>query len=54
LQKSLRSAIQETRLREKMNAAGGRWDPEKRVWHLPLEQVLQLGLSERVFSPDAQ
>ena len=47
----VRIAVQETRLREKVKAAGGRWDPEKRVWHLPLEQVLQLGLSDRVVSP---
>jgi len=47
----VRIAVQETRLREKVKAAGGRWDPDKRVWHLPLEQVLQLGLSDRVVSP---
>ena len=45
-------AVQETQLREKVKAAGGRWDPEKRVWHLPMEQVLQLGLTARVMTPD--
>ena len=44
----VRIALQETVLREKVKAAGGRWDPEKRVWILPMEQVLQLGLTNRV------
>ena len=44
----VRIAAQETRVREKVKTAGGRWDPDKRVWHLPLEQVLQLGLGGRV------
>ena len=44
--------VRETSLREKVKAAGGRWDPDKRVWHLPMEQVLQLGLTGRVTTPD--
>ena len=44
----VRVGLNETRLREKVKAAGGRWDPARRVWILPMEQVLQLGLSERV------
>lgn len=44
----VRIEVHEVKLREKVKAAGGRWDPEKRVWHLPMEQVLQLGLSGRV------
>ena len=45
---AVRIEVHEVKLREKVKAAGGRWDPEKRVWHLPMEQVLQLGLSGRV------
>ena len=45
---AVRIGVAETRLREKVKAAGGRWDPARRVWVLPMEQVLQLGLSERV------
>jgi hypothetical protein len=41
------------KLREKVKAAGGRWDPEHRVWHLPMEQVLQLGLGGRVANAGA-
>jgi hypothetical protein len=44
----VRIAVHEVKLREKVKAAGGRWDPEKRVWHVPMEQVLQLGLGGRV------
>ncbi len=40
-------AVHEVKLREKVKAAGGRWDPEQRVWHVPMEQVLQLGLQDR-------
>lgn len=45
---AVRIDVREVRLREKVKAAGGRWDPEKRLWHLPMEQVLQLGLHGRV------
>jgi uncharacterized protein YqiB (DUF1249 family) len=45
---AVRIEVQEVKLREKVKAAGGRWDPERRVWHLPMEQVLQLGLDGRV------
>ena len=43
----VRIAIQETTLREKVKTAGGRWDPDKRVWMFPMEQVIQLGLTGR-------
>jgi hypothetical protein len=45
---AVRIEVHEVKLREKVKAAGGRWDPDKRVWHLPMEQVLQLGLDRRV------
>ena len=44
----VRIEVHEVKLREKVKAAGGRWDPEKRVWHVSMEQVLQLGLGGRV------
>jgi len=44
---AVRIAVQELKLRAKVKAAGGRWDPEQRVWRLPMEQVLQLGLQDR-------
>jgi hypothetical protein len=45
---AVRIEVREVKLREKVKASGGRWDPERRVWHLPMEQVLQLGLEGRV------
>jgi len=48
----VRIDVREVKLREKVKAAGGRWDPERRVWLLPMEQVLHLGLSRRVASAD--
>ena len=49
----VRIAIQETTLRAKVKAAGGRWDADKRVWMLPMEQVIQLGLTGRVKDKNA-
>ena len=45
---AVRIDVHEVKLREKVKAAGGRWDPEKRLWRLAMEQVLQLGLGARV------
>ena len=45
---AVRVGVAETRLREKVKAAGGRWDPARRLWFLSMEQVLQLGLGDRV------
>lgn len=40
--------IREVKVRAKVKAAGGRWDPDQRVWRLPKEQVFQLGLARRI------
>lgn len=40
--------VREVKVRAKIKAAGGRWDPDRRVWFLPMEQVLQLGLTDRL------
>ena len=45
---AVRIEVHEVKLREKVKAVGGRWDPEKRVWHVTMEQVMQLGLTGRV------
>ncbi|MCP3998850.1 MAG: hypothetical protein GY722_27830 [bacterium] len=39
---------QETELRRKVKAAGGKWDPERRVWRLGRERVEDLGLERRI------
>lgn len=38
----------ETDLRRRARAAGGRWDPNKKVWLLSYEAILDLGLESRV------
>lgn len=40
--------VREVSLRAKIKAAGGRWDPYRRVWFLPMEQVLHPGLTTRL------
>jgi hypothetical protein len=47
----VRIGVEEVKLREKVKAAGGRWDPDRRVWHLPMEQVLHLDLAARIVRP---
>ena len=50
---SVRIDVREVKLREKVKAAGGRWDVEWQVWRLPMEKVLQLGLGGRVVNGGA-
>ena len=38
----------EAELREQVKQAGARWNPAKRVWHLPYRQALALGLRQRI------
>ena len=38
----------ETELRAAVKAAGGRWNPERKVWRLPYGQVVALGLEQRI------
>lgn len=38
----------ETEIRSKVKEAGGRWDPEKKVWKLNYEKVKILGLTDRI------
>ena len=41
-------AYAETALRHKIKDAGGRWDRELKLWHLPRTAVRALGLAGRV------
>ena len=49
---SLRVAVSEREVREQVKRAGGVWKPERRVWELRYDQVVLLGLEERIV--DAQ
>ena len=36
---NIRIAIDEIESRRKVKAAGGKWDPKRKVWQLPYEKV---------------
>lgn len=40
--------FQETELRKQIKQAGGLWDPSQRLWFIPEEEVLKLGLLQRI------
>ena len=44
----LRIDYDETGLREQVKAAGGRWDPEKKLWQLPYTVAAKLRLLGRI------
>jgi hypothetical protein len=44
----LRVALNEVNLQRLVKQAGGKWNREKRLWELQLDQALALGLSDRV------
>jgi len=45
---SLRVDWRETELRQRVKAAGGRWDPAARVWVLRRDHAERLGLLDRL------
>ncbi len=50
----VRVSFQESELRERVKAAGGRWDRERKAWELRFEHVIRLGLKHRIqFLTDA-
>lgn len=44
----LRIKYGEAALRNLVKAAGGKWNSERQAWELPYQEVLRLGLSERI------
>jgi hypothetical protein len=44
----LRIHYGEIALRNLVKAAGGKWNRERQAWELPYQEVLRLGLSERI------
>lgn len=45
---AVRIDYREEALRQRVKAAGGQWDADKRVWKLPLGQARALGLGDRI------
>lgn len=44
----LRVALAETEVRRQVKAAGGRWNPEQRVWEMRYGRVRALGFTDRI------
>jgi hypothetical protein len=44
----VRIGYDETELRVAVREAGGRWDPERKLWELRLGTVYELGLDQRL------
>jgi hypothetical protein len=47
----IRIGYNEVALREKVKAAGGYWDPARKLWLLPLRRACALGLNSRLAFP---
>ncbi len=45
---ALRVDWQEEELRHTVRTAGGRWHPERRLWELWYDRVVELGLEDRI------
>jgi hypothetical protein len=50
---SLRIAFAEVDLRRRVKQAGGRWNPDERVWQLPHDRAVALGLGGRIVATTA-
>ena len=44
----VRVRFEETELRQRVKAAGGRWSPERRLWVMPLSLARKLHLADRL------
>ena len=49
----LRVAFAEAAVRDRVKQAGGTWNPERRVWQLRYDRVVDLGLSRRIVDAPA-
>lgn len=45
---AIRVGTQERDVRQRVKAAGGKWNPKAVVWELAYRQVVTLGLAERI------
>jgi hypothetical protein len=50
----LRVELEEVDLRQKVKAAGARWDPGRRLWILRRDRAIRLGLQERIAAPTGE
>jgi len=47
----LRVAFADVAVRERVKQAGGKWNPERRIWQLRYDRVVALGLNNRIVDP---
>jgi len=47
----VRVAFKEVELQRRVKQAGGKWNPARRVWELRYDQVVALGLKDRLEKP---
>ena len=47
----LRVGWHELEIRKAVKGAGGRWNPQERVWELQHDRIIDLGLEERIVGP---
>jgi hypothetical protein len=45
---AIRIELQEMHWRNRVKMAGGKWNPDRKLWELPYGQVRKLGLTERI------
>ena len=45
---NLRIVPDEGELRNRVKTAGGKWNPSEQVWRLPYQEIVDLGLTERI------
>jgi hypothetical protein len=50
----VRVGLKETAIQQSLRAAGGYWDRPKQLWQLRYDQVIALGLLDRLVLPDEQ
>ncbi len=46
----IRVGYEESYLRNLVKSAGGKWNQKKKVWELPYQEVINLGLANRMVS----
>ncbi|MGH7309594.1 MAG: hypothetical protein ACREK6_12930 [Candidatus Rokuibacteriota bacterium] len=50
---ALRVAFTDVIVHDRVKQAGGRWNPERRVWQLRYDRVVALGLNNRIVNESA-
>ena len=50
---AVRIGCAETALRERAKQAGGRWNPDRKLWQLPYRAAVGVGLADRIVTDEA-